>query len=109
MSVLDCHRMPPEPPIGAVLADATALSHNNTYGLLPLYYVDRPFNCRNCGVAEVWTAKQQKWWYETAKRSIDSAAVRCRTCRAVERRRVEAARQASAEGLKRKMNAKSAE
>ena len=108
MSALDCHRMPPVLPIGAVLADAAALSHNNTYGLLPLYYVDRPFDCRDCGAAEVWTAKQQKWWYETAKGPIDSTAVRCRTCRAMERRRVEAARQASAEGLKRKMNVKSA-
>jgi len=107
MSALDRHRMPPEPPIGAVLADASALSHNSTYGLLPLYYVDRPFDCRDCGMAEVWTAKQQKWWYEAAKGPIDSTAVRCRTCREVERRRVEAARQVSAEGLKRKIDAKS--
>ena len=108
MSALDCHRTPPELPIGAVLADASALLHNNTYWPLPMYYVDRPFDCRDCGVAEVWTAKQQKWWYEIAKGSIGSTAVRCLSCRAVERRRVEAARQTSAEGFKRKMDAKSA-
>ena len=52
------HRLP----LGAVAADHAQLAHNNTYGLLPAFYVDRPFDCRNCGASEVWTAKQQKWW-----------------------------------------------
>jgi hypothetical protein len=71
----------PERPLGAVAADHRALSHINTYGLLPGYYLDRPFICRDCGAAETWTAKQQKWWYEVAKGHIDSVAVRCRACR----------------------------
>lgn len=71
----------PEKPPGAVAADHRALSHNNTYGLLPDYYLDRPFTCRDCGAAETWTAAQQKWWYERAKGHIDSFAVRCRNCR----------------------------
>jgi len=29
----------------------------------------------------VWTAEQQKWWYEVAKGPIFSVAVRCRECR----------------------------
>ena len=68
-------------PPGAVLADHDELRHINTYGALPLYYVDKPFVCRDCGVEEVWSAEQQKWWYETAKGHIDSTAVRCRDCR----------------------------
>jgi len=68
-------------PLGAVLADHDELQHNNTYGLLPVFYIDRPFVCRDCGAEEVWTAKQQKWWYEIAKGHIDSCAVRCRGCR----------------------------
>jgi hypothetical protein len=79
-------------PLGAVAADAQQLVHNNTYGLLPLFYVDRPFACRDCSAHEVWTAKQQKWWYEIAKGPIDSIAVRCRPCRAKERERVGEAR-----------------
>jgi hypothetical protein len=31
------------------------------------YYRDESFTCRDCGVVEVWTATQQKWWYEVAK------------------------------------------
>lgn len=54
---------------------------NNTYCELPAYYVDRRFSCRDCGEAGVWTAKQQKWWYETMRGSIFSTAVRCLACR----------------------------
>ncbi|NEX21810.1 hypothetical protein G3480_16085 [Thiorhodococcus mannitoliphagus] len=70
-----------EAPSGSLPADHSALSHNNTYGLLPDYYVDQRFICRDCGAQEVWTASQQKWWYEVAKGHIDSRAVRCRACR----------------------------
>lgn len=69
------------PPVGAVEADHSQLGHINTYGFLPLFYVDKPFACRDCGSKEVWTAKQQKWWYEVAKGHIGSTAVRCRKCR----------------------------
>lgn len=86
-----------EMPSGAVAADHGALGHNNTYGPLPDYYLDRPFVCRDCGAEEVWSAEQQKWWYEVAKGHIDSIAVRCRACRrrirdqkAAQRRHMEA-------------------
>ncbi len=68
-------------PLHAMKADHAELAHNNTYGLLPLFYIDKPFVCRDCGSHEIWTAKQQKWWYEVAKGHIDSTAVRCRRCR----------------------------
>ena len=72
---------PNNPPPGAALADHRELAHINTYGELPAYYVDKPFVCRDCGAEEIWTARQQKWWYEVAKGHIDSTAVRCRPCR----------------------------
>jgi len=72
---------PMYPPPGAVRADPEQLAHINTYGSLPAYYIDKPFTCRDCGVEEIWTAEQQKWWYEVAKGHIDSTAVRCRACR----------------------------
>ncbi len=70
-----------EAPLGSLPADHSALSHNNTYGVLSDYYVDQGFSCRDCGATEVWTAPQQKWWYEVAKGHIDSRAVRCGSCR----------------------------
>ena len=70
----------PLPP-GALPADSTKLKHINTYGSLPEYYIDYPFKCIDCGSSEIWTAEQQKWWYEDAKKHIDSFAVRCRQCR----------------------------
>ncbi len=47
----------------------------------PAFYVDRPFRCRDCGAQEVWTAKQQKWWFETIGAHLDSGAARCMPCR----------------------------
>ena len=69
------------PPIGSAIADHSQLTHVNTYGFLPNFYVDKPFTCRACGEKETWTAKQQKWWYEIAKAHIDAIAVNCRRCR----------------------------
>src|SRR5262249_45828252 len=56
-----------DPPAGAVMADLSQLEHDNTYGPRPLFYVDRQFACIECGSEEVWTAADQKWWYEVAK------------------------------------------
>jgi len=68
-------------PKRAVRANREKLRHNNTYGLLPYFYLDRDFDCIDCGSKQRWTADQQKWWYEEAKGSIDSRAVRCFPCR----------------------------
>lgn len=45
------------------------------------YYLDFPFTCVSCGSEEVWTAAQQKWWFEVARGSVYSGASRCRSCR----------------------------
>jgi hypothetical protein len=69
-------------PAGVEPADQEVLArYNNTYGPLPAFYVDLAFTCRDCGIEEVWTARQQKWWYEVIHAHIDSRAVRCRACR----------------------------
>lgn len=76
-------------------ADAGVLGlHNSTWGALPTFYLDRAFICRDCGAEEIWTAKQQKWWYEVVHASIESHAVRCLACRRARR----AAQAASREG-----------
>ncbi len=76
------HRREP----GVEPADRALLARtNNTVGPLPEVYLDRMFTCRDCGEQQVWTAKQQKWWYEVAGGSIDSMAVRCLPCRRLRR------------------------
>ncbi|HEX7866418.1 MAG TPA: zinc-ribbon domain containing protein [Variovorax sp.] len=77
---------------GLELADKSRLvSYNTMFGEVPDFYLDRPFKCRDCGAEEVWTAKQQKWWYEVAQGSIYSSAARCRACRQARRAQRDAA------------------
>ena len=83
------HTIPP----GAIMADHAALSHNNTYDPLPLYYTDINFTCVDCGNKSVFTAAQQKWWYEIAKGHIHSRASRCEDCRAKRKAEKEAQKQ----------------
>ena len=70
----------------AVRADRSRLSHINTYGSLPQFYLDRPFTCRKCGKRQIWKAKDQKWYYEEAKGHIDAVAVECHDCRMLRKR-----------------------
>ncbi|WKB51000.1 zinc-ribbon domain containing protein [Eleftheria terrae] len=88
-------------PAGAVAATPSQLRHNCLCSPLPDFYVDRPFRCRDCGIACVWRAERQKWWYEVAKGSIWSTAVRCAACRERQRERRAQARAAHLAGLAR--------
>lgn len=92
------------PPRGAVLADPAQLAHNNTYDLLPRFYVDRAITCRTCGKEEVWPANRQKLWYEVAKGNINTQAVLCRACRNKEKERKAEARKVHLDGLAKKRN-----
>jgi len=69
-----------------VSAERSKLSHINTYGSLPDFYLDRPFVCRKCGKKEIWKARDQKWYYEEAKGHIDARAVECHECRLAKKR-----------------------
>ena len=75
-------------PKGAVAADLMEQAPHNSYSA-PLYYVDVAFVCVDCGVRQVWTAAQQKWYYEVAKGPIQAVAVRCRPCRQRQRAKKE--------------------
>ncbi|MFZ6676534.1 zinc-ribbon domain containing protein [Undibacterium sp. Tian12W] len=86
-------------PVGAIPADREVLRSNNTYGLLPLFYMDYAFNCRDCGCAQIWTGKQQKWWYEIMQGNINSVAIRCRPCRKKEQQRKKLVRDSHLSGL----------
>jgi hypothetical protein len=88
---------------GHVLVNPENLRPNNSYStpefLQRGYYVDLPFHCKSCGVAQVWTETQQKWWYENAKGDVWTVAVLCRPCRRRERDRRTAAREIHFAGL----------
>lgn len=81
---------------GAIPADLTQQAPSNSYSGPKLYYVDEPFTCVACGRAEVWTAVQQKWYFEVAKGSIYGRAIHCRACRQRIRRQRDLQRQRSA-------------
>ena len=79
-----------------VAVDPEALAQRTGYGVAELvargYYVDIPFICQECGASQIWTAEQQKWWYEVAKGYIRSTATLCRPCRHRRREQNEKAR-----------------
>jgi len=81
--------MPSQRPKDSAVVNIAALAPFNSYGPPDWYqrgyYLDKPFKCKDCGVDEVWTATQQKWWYEVAKGQPFSHAIRCRACRRTKR------------------------
>jgi hypothetical protein len=79
--ILGLHRSQQKDHPSAVAADHAKLSHINTYGSLPAFYLDKPFTCRRCGKREIWKAEDQQWYYEEAKGHIDASAVECHACR----------------------------
>ncbi len=50
-----------------VPTDPSQYAPHNSWSTLPAFYEDIVFRCRDCGADEIWTAEQQKWWYEVAK------------------------------------------
>ena len=65
----------------------------------PRYFKDYHFSCKDCGSLELWTARQQKWWYEEAGGKLETKAVRCRACRLKERLRKSEARRVHLDGI----------
>jgi hypothetical protein len=63
-------------------------------------YVDRPFRCEDCGAESVFSAKEQRYWFETIKFLIGVYPKQCAPCRAKRRRRKGASR-ALADALRR--------
>ena len=65
-------------------------------------YLDLAFTCLDCGKQEVWTATQQKWWYEVAKGNLFTRAARCRPCRRKQQARKAEARRVHLDGVAKK-------
>ena len=91
-----------------VLVDNTKLAPDGSYSEPEFqregFYRDFPFTCQHCGKKELWTAAQQKWWYEVAQGNRWTTARLCRPCRQRERKRREEARKASMDSAARKTN-----
>ena len=91
---------------GQVLVNVANLRPTGSYGTPDFvhreYYVDMPFQCKDCGTSQVWRATQQKWWYESAKGDVWTVAIRCRPCRRREQARKAAARAVHQAGLAKK-------
>ena len=71
---VDPGRIPPYP---EVLRDADGTYRD--------FFEDLEFTCRDCGMEGIWTATDQKWWFEVAGGSLYSGAARCTACRAARR------------------------
>ncbi|GHT91287.1 hypothetical protein AGMMS49545_06900 [Betaproteobacteria bacterium] len=67
------------------------------------FYCDTPYICRTCGEVKIWTAPQQKYWFEEKQGRSDSTAVYCPECRETYRQIKTEARRISAEGLAKKL------
>jgi Probable zinc-ribbon domain len=91
---------------GKVRVKPEKLAPSNSYGTPEFvrrgYYEDQPFRCKDCGKGEVWTATQQKWWYEVAQGDVWTTAIRCRACRRKEAARRAEARKVHQEGIARR-------
>jgi hypothetical protein len=83
-------------PVSTESVTPALLRRNNSYSIPDFvqrgYYQGRPFRCKDCGIEEVWTAAQQRGWYEVAQGEVWTVAVRCRACRRQERVRKAEAR-----------------
>jgi hypothetical protein len=93
---------------GAVQVNPVNLQPDNSYGVPEFvkrgFYVDMPFCCKHCGMPQIWTAQQQRWWYEGVKGNVWQIAVLCRPCRIKERERKTLARKTYIEGLLKKLS-----
>lgn len=51
------------------------------YSVAPRHwYIDATFQCAECGCEFVWSAEEQRVWFETRRISVLSRATRCFDC-----------------------------
>ena len=91
---------------GQVLVNPDNLRPTGSYGTPDFvargFYLDQPYTCKHCGKPQLWTATQQKWWYEIAKGDVWAVAVRCRPCRRLAQAQRAEGQRTYAEGMARK-------
>jgi tetratricopeptide (TPR) repeat protein len=78
----------PALPAGAVRGDIRRQDYCPMCNVPRYFYVDEPRTCVQCSTPFVFTAVEQKYWYETLRFWADSTAIRCVDCRRRHRRNV---------------------
>ena len=71
----------PRLPAGAVRGDISQQVFCSICHVPRYFYVDEQRGCIQCGKTFVFSAKEQKFWYERLKFNFHVQAVRCLTCR----------------------------
>lgn len=74
-------------PKGAIAADLS--QQTPSFFQVRRFNRDKQFTCNDCGAAEVWTAEEQKWYFEEIKAHPASKPVRCAMCRKKRREETE--------------------
>jgi Probable zinc-ribbon domain len=82
----DPHEMPEYLFSGALHIDySTAVRAdiaNQDFTVCPRHwYIDAAFRCPRCNQTFVFSAEEQRFWYEELKFYVDSRATRCKECR----------------------------
>jgi hypothetical protein len=72
--------MPPLP-AGAVRGDVSEQDYCPVHHVPKYFYIDEQRTCVQCGRHFVFSAEEQKFWYETLKFNFGSDAIRCIDCR----------------------------
>ena len=85
-----------------IRVDRSKVSSRSVLPTIPEYYRDQWFTCKDCGDDDLWTAKQQRKWYEEQGGEIEAIAIRCRPCRQKEKLRKAEARRVHLEGLEKR-------
>ena len=75
----------PSLPAGAVRGNIKSQSFCRMCHVPRYFFVDEDKTCVQCGQAFVFSAKEQKFWYESLKFHFDSTAIRCPKCRKLRR------------------------
>ena len=68
-------------PKGALPGDVARQQYCTAHHVPKYFYVDEQRRCVQCKETFVFSAKEQKFWYETLKFNFGSSAIRCRRCR----------------------------
>lgn len=75
----DAPKRHPRPKV--IAADLSQQQANNSYVPI-MQYEDTRVACADCGRSILWTAEQQRYWYEDVKASMYAQfTLRCATCR----------------------------
>ncbi len=75
-----------EVPKNALAAEPDAQNHQGGYSV-KFYYQDIPYKCAGCGRPGVWTAQQQKRYFEKQKGNIYNEPKWCYECHSMRMRK----------------------